>query len=252
MGYLKELAGIRDRHNRCRAAWQPHLQRTKDVISRAIERSSSRRKAMILGSGHLYDIPLETLAQSFREVYLVDIIHPMRSRWGIRHFPNVHLIAHDLTGVIRKVYDDAVTPDSPPEPPRLFLDDNEVDLVASVNLLSQLPHLPVQFIRSWEVGMGITDAFEEKLNGFARRILTQHLEYLDQFRGTVALITDVEKVTRDSSGAITSQVDLLRGVTLPWIGESWVWDLAPRGEAHRVYAYQRVVMGMIRPERSAS
>ena len=54
----------------------------------AMGRCARRRKAVLLGSGWLNDVPLAELAAVFREVVLVDAVHPRRSaRRQVRHRP---------------------------------------------------------------------------------------------------------------------------------------------------------------------
>src|SRR4051794_1867981 len=89
MGYLGELLGIKARYARCRAAWEPHLQNTRTIITRAAAKCAQRRKAVVLGSGLLLDVPLAELAGAFREVILVDVVHPLEVRWQRSRFPNV-------------------------------------------------------------------------------------------------------------------------------------------------------------------
>src|SRR5688572_3906040 len=62
MGYLDEVIGIGTRYRLCRAEWQPHLERTKDVIRQGAAGCARRRKAVIFGAGRLYDVPLANLA----------------------------------------------------------------------------------------------------------------------------------------------------------------------------------------------
>src|SRR5207249_1599290 len=89
MGYLRELLGIRDRERRCRQAWAPHLERSRQVIRAAMSQCTMRRKAVILGSGLLLDVPVAELAGAFQHVVLVDVIHPWRTRRACRQFANV-------------------------------------------------------------------------------------------------------------------------------------------------------------------
>ena len=44
MGYLHEQVSIKARHDRCRRAWEPHLERTKDVLRAAVRKCRTRRK----------------------------------------------------------------------------------------------------------------------------------------------------------------------------------------------------------------
>jgi hypothetical protein len=240
MGYLRELMGIRGRAWRCWDAWQPHLERSKAIIRKAAARCSQYRKAVILGSGMLYDVPIDELSAAFREVLLVDIVHPLKN-WlpAIRH-KNLRRVTADITGTAEEVYRVAKLPRAtlPRTEPNLFLDDPEIDLVVSLNLLSQLPVIPTEYLE--RAGAHSPEA----IASFGQHLIASHLTYLRRFPCTVALITDVEKLTLDRAGKLTGKSSLLRGVALPCEGESWTWHLAPRPEADPDYSYHRRVVGI--------
>jgi hypothetical protein len=238
MGYLNELISIKARHDRCRRAWEPHLERTRAVLRAAAARCPERRKAVIFGSGMLYDVPLPELSAAFREVVLVDVVHPLGAGW---RFANVQALAADVTGTAVTVYRVARTRGAPlPRvEPGLFCDDAEVDLVASVNLLSQLPYVPCQYL------LGAGAHSEQEVAAFGRDLVRAHIDYLRRLPGVVALVCDLERLTRDRAGRLVERRSTLRDVPLPWAGEEWVWDLAPRPEADREYSYQRRVVGVV-------
>jgi hypothetical protein len=80
LGYLRESLAIQSCFERCCYAWAPHLRRSRDVILNALARCRRRRKAVVFGSGMLYDVPIDELAAAFHEVVLVDIVHPLGTR----------------------------------------------------------------------------------------------------------------------------------------------------------------------------
>jgi hypothetical protein len=237
MGYLHEQVSIKARHDRCRRAWQPHLERTKDVIRAAVRLCPRRRKAVVFGSGMLYDVPLAELASAFAQVVLVDVVHPLGAGWRLA---NVTALAAEVTGTAEAVYRLARNGGEPlPRvAPRLFCDDPEVDLVASVNLLSQLPYIPCRYLSD-------AGAYPpEEVQAFGRDVVRAHLDYLKRLPGVAALICDRERLTLDRGGKLVERSSALRGVELPWAGEEWTWDLAPRPEASPVHSYQRRVVGI--------
>jgi hypothetical protein len=240
MGYLRELMNLRRRRSRCRNAWRPHVERSRAVLRQAWESCAQRRQAVILGSGLLTDVPLAELAAAFREVVLVDIIHPLPARWQRRRFPNVRLLTADVTGTAAGVYRVGCNADAPlpRAAPTLFVDDPDVDLVASVNLLSQLPIMPKEYLT--RLGAHSPEA----IDAWARAVIQAHLDWLQRLPGTVALLTDVECLTLDRGGRLFKKTSALFGVELPWSGENWIWNLAPRPEASRRYSYQRRVVGI--------
>src|SRR5262245_54703536 len=103
MGCLREMLGIRRRRERYRDAWEPHCQRSRGLILRAAARSRLHRKAVILGSGWLHDVPLTDLAQRFQEVVLVDLFHPFSVRRLMRRHSNVRLLEFDVTETLMEV-----------------------------------------------------------------------------------------------------------------------------------------------------
>ncbi len=237
MGYLDEQVSIKARYDRCRRAWEPHLERTKDVIRAAVRLCPMKRKAVVFGSGMLFDVPLSELAAEFAQVVLVDVVHPMGAGWRLA---NVTALASDVTGTAETVHHLAKRGGEPLPRfvPQAFCDDPEVDLVASVNLLSQLPYIPCKYLSD----AGTYKA--EDITGFGRDVVLAHIDYLKRLPGVVALVCDLERLTVDRTGALTERLSALRGVKLPWSGEEWVWDLAPRPEASPIYSYQRRVVGI--------
>jgi hypothetical protein len=240
MGYLREAIQIRARRERCWWSWEPHLERSRAVIRAAVAECPTRRKAVLFGAGRLNDIPLEELATAFREVYLVDIVHPLNSVWQRRRFANVRSVTADVTGVVEEAYRVANRPDAslPRGMPHLFCDDLEVDLVVSVNLLSQLPYLPVAYLTRAR-GHPIPAITE-----FAQAVILSHLDYLQRLPGTVALLADLECLTLNRTGRVVERSDALYGVKLPWAGTEWIWQLAPRMQVDSEYHYQRRMIGI--------
>ncbi len=240
MGYLRELIGMKARFKRCRSAWEPHLERTRAVIRMARDRCPQRRTAVILGSSYLRTVLVPELAPYFREVVLVDIVHPLGTLWPARKWKNVSTRAADVTGVVEAVFHAAQAQGSelPHFLPDLFCDDPDVDLVASVNLLSQLTLLPVKYL----MHAGTHD--RDTITDFARDLIDSHFEYLRRLPGTVALIADVEHLKVDPKGSVVERVDTLHGVPLPWTGEEWIWDIAPRPEADWNLNHLRRVVGI--------
>ena len=240
LGFPAEIAGIEKRYHRCRDYWANHIERSRTVILQGAQRAEQRRKAIVLGGGLQHDVPLEELASMFREVVLVDLIHPWTSRWASRKFANVHRIEADITGTINQAY--AVAWDAheplPRCEPQLYLDDPEVDFTASVNLLSQLPCMPMTYLQKQHVHS------TEKIDDYARDLIRAHLAYLDRMPGRVTLITDFERLKITLLGQIVERRDLFFGVPRPTRGEEWEWKLAPCPEADRSHHFYRRVIGI--------
>src|SRR5262245_4446981 len=240
MGFPAEVGGIRARYHRRKTEWASHLERTRSVLFRGAARAEQRRRAVILGGGLLHDVPLAELAGMFREVILVDLVHPLASRWQTRHLPNVHRVTADITGTIDAAYRVAWDADRPlpRSEPTLFLNDPEVDFTASVNLLSQLPCMPMTYLTSQGAHS------PEKIEEYARHLIRAHLDYLRRLLGKVALVTDIERLKITPAGKIVERRDLFFGVPWPDSGEEWEWRLAPCPEADRTHHYYRRVLGI--------
>lgn len=236
LGYLNGQIGIKVRHRQCRRAWKSHLERTQQTIRAAILDCPQRRKAVILGSGLLLDVPLVDLASVFREVILVDVVHPLSAHAIARWRRNVSLVRADVTETAKElasVANDASKP-LPTALPKLFCDDAEVDYVVSVNLLSQLPYVPSYYLEK-------KSRPESEIEAYSRSLIDSHLDYLQRLPGIVTLITDVEKLKIDPRGQIEDRYDILYGATLPRPDEEWIWEHVPLGHLSREFSYHRRV-----------
>jgi hypothetical protein len=239
MGYVRELLGIRRRYRQWRSAWQPHCERSRQLIRTAIERCRQRRKAVVLGSGWLLDVPIDELSEGFREVVLVDLLHPLASRWRTRRHGNVSLLAADISGTAEGVWRavEEHTP-LPRATPDLFVGDEQVDLAVSLTLLSQLPCLPEQYLRTARTHTA------EEIAAWCRDVVQAHLEYLRRLSGVVTLIADFEARTISTSGAEVARHGTLYGAGIPFEGERWIWPLVPRKRSYPHHAEHLVVAGI--------
>jgi hypothetical protein len=245
MGFVREVQGIQKRYRHCKSFWAEHVERCNSLILRTARQCQRKRKAVILGAGLLHDVPLAELSAEFRDVVLVDVVHALGSRWRTRRYPNVTHFLGDVTGCLEAVYEAGGngTIPLPDSKPTLFLDDDEVDFTVSLNLMSQLPCMPVAYLR-WLGGRT-----EAELEEFARVLIRAHLEYLNRLPGRVLLISDVERLTLDLMGRVTEVRDLLFGLPLPDRDEGWTWKLAPAPEVHPSLSYYRKVVGRVFPPR---
>ncbi|WP_332692646.1 hypothetical protein [Bosea sp. (in: a-proteobacteria)] len=223
-GLLQESVALWSRGYRQRKAWAGHHAHCRKLITEIAAGLPHRRKVVILGSGLVRDVPLNDLCESFDEVVLVDIVHLPLVRLRLLPRRNVRLVTRDLTGAMAWLAGEA---DGRAEPLAELIADEAVDLVVSANLLSQL---------AWPVADWLEDnparaaALPDELPA---RCIAWHLEDLSRFKGHVCLISDVEMVERERDGTIHDRLDLTYGVTLPPEDESWLWPVAPFGEAER-------------------
>jgi len=228
-------------------AWAPHLAACRSTIRTAIARTPRRRLAVILGAGPLNDVPVAMLAAAFEKVILVDILHLRATKTLVSAWENVELDDRDVTGMVetvhglpgqRKAGETLILP----RPPALRLpaEPQEIDLLVSLNLLSQLP-VPLWYYLDDRI-KGID---ETVLDGFAATIIEAHLVSLRSLPGTVCLIADLERQYIDRAGRIIDREDALFGCKLPleskagWRG--WLWDVAPIGELDKKWGLRRVV-----------
>ena len=97
VGYLQGQLGIKVRHRQCRRSLGTTSGADEDCDSCGGRAMRQRRKCVILGSGRLLDVPLRQLSQIFREVVLVDAVHPLNAYALAAWYRNVHLIRADVT-----------------------------------------------------------------------------------------------------------------------------------------------------------
>jgi hypothetical protein len=245
MGYLREAIAIHRRYARHRKTWEPHLEATKKVIREAIEASSGGTgTAVVLGSGLLVDIPLDELSDAFDRVELVDLIHMKPVRWIVEHYPNVGLVEADVTDVagalVRFAAGEGALPvPQAPDLPGVDLDD--VRLVVSANLVSQLPLVPGGWLKRR------TKLDDDAVYAFGGRLVRAHLDWLLGLaeRGiTVCLIADVEREFIDRDENPVQTYDGLYGERLPGRGHTWRWTVGPAGEVRSGITLRNKVVGI--------
>ena len=238
LGYLSEAIAIGARHRRCRAAWAEHLDRSRRAILDAARDAPGRRTALVLGSGPLLDVPLAELASQFRTVILVDALHPLTARLAARRHVNVELVTLDLTGVLDALHRWQPGEALPPPQPIDLLRREDIDLVVSLNLLSQLGVLPVEWIekRAGPPGPAMAEAY-------AADLTRAHLADLARCRAQVCLIADVDWWRQRPDGTIVERASTVYEVPPPAADEEWVWAIAPAPESDpHLSEYRRVIV----------
>lgn len=202
-GYLRESIAIGARHNRLKNNWADHLTQTKQAIVDTAGRCSRKRRAVILGSGHGFDLPLKALASTFGRVDLVDAVHPLSMRLRARRHRGVSLIDADVTGA------DGPRPAYPAD----------TDLLVSLNLISQLG-----------VAAGIDSAGKARLRA-------RHLTEILSLRCVTCVIGDVERLetTRADTAPTATTIEWPLPEEAPEPAEirDWRWSVAPYGEIAR-------------------
>ncbi|MEK0446796.1 MAG: hypothetical protein RLZZ399_2117 [Verrucomicrobiota bacterium] len=237
MGFLRSALQVRSRFLRCANSWAPHLQHTRQLLLEAAATCPRHRKAVLLGAGLLHDIPLEELARQFKSVVLVDLVHPLPSRWATRRFPNVTRCTADISGVMAELPAALRFPQRPlpRSAPSLFLSDPELDMTVSVNLLSQLPWVPSQLLEKSHPA--------PVLEPFLQHLLRAHLDYLTRLPGHCALVTDVAWRREHIRTGHSESWDVLHGVSLPPPTRTWEWAIAPAPERESDHHFFAQVAG---------
>lgn len=196
--HLYGAVGLWSRGRRQTRAWTPHAERTSALITQAMSAIAPRRTVVVLGSGPLFDVPVETLAQAFGKVLLVDRAHIAPAYKRTRPHDNVRHDWRDLSAATTA------------NPLGFLAAIPDLDWVISVNILSQL---------------GIGAPF-----GRERRVVDSHLDDLARLRCPVTLVTDTDYQTLDINGRRKDGFDLLFGRPMPRPDHRWTWEVAPFGE----------------------
>ncbi len=221
MGYLKESIATGARYERLKEQWQPHIEKTMHAILASAQKCKKKNRAVVLGSGHLHDVPIAVLARQFKEVVLVDVVHPEEVKELAQRMQNVKLVEHDITGVVEKIY---------PRPSGDFAKIKsaipKADYIVSVNILSQLPQIPAKWL-------GKKKADEKKIKELSTRIIKNHIDSLKKMSGVKCLITDYEFEIRNKNGGEVEKGSLLHNIKLPKANSEWIWDIAPAPEIDR-------------------
>ncbi len=219
-GYLSESIGIGARYRRCQKQWQPHLYKTQESIVRFLKLHQEIRSVLFCGSGAGFDIPWSSLElQALDRIILLDLVHPWEIRWRALNNSKIEYHTVDLSGVMDQLESGEVFPD-----PKVNWD-GRVDLVVSLNLLSQLPLFPLERMHK-----SLPGAPEVELHGWARRIQRSHLDLISRWGRNQLVISDLEERWQDRNGERIESQD-------PWYGakwfepeEVWEWEISPLGE----------------------
>lgn len=210
MGFVYEAVALRSKLKTHARDWEPHLRRSKNAIKRMVESCDQRRVCMVLGSGLWADIPVEYLSRRFESVWLVDIVHLPVVRDQVQAYENVQLIEWDVTESLSN-WMDLDEGGLRVNQPSQFVGKLGVDLVVSVNILTQLSVLPVRWLRE---ETSITDEQVEQIH---HQLMKAHVDYLYKFSGQVGLITEFQ----DEHHALLDEAWLDQ-----WHGQSqWQWQL---------------------------
>lgn len=179
----------------------------------------------LLGAGTMADMPLAELAAMFRRIIVFDIALLPCARRQARRFQNIELRLADITGIVEPLaeWQPAMPLPIPSCEVLRELDPVPPDGIVSLNLLSQLPLLPMDYLRQHDVRRAPAEAF-------GREIIEAHLAALSSFTCPVGLVTDATRLWHNRAGEPVMQENAVMGVRLPPAEREWHWPVAPRGE----------------------
>lgn len=220
MGYLKESIAMSARAKRCQKEWGVHYQFCQNAILEAVNRCVQRRTALIFGAGTLQDIPIAELAKLFDKVILVDLVFLNSAYQHVKSFDNVELVEHDVTESLAWLSQGQAFVQNPTK----WLEASDVDLVVSLNIITQLPLIPVRWL--------MTDFKfkEDEVDIIGKQLIFAHMNYLKQFQGEVCLIADREDVEFNRAGKEIDRFDPWWDVEPPQSAYTWQWEVVPFGE----------------------
>lgn len=241
LNYFSDQRGIFERYLNEAESWNIHLEKTKNSIITAAQKTS-KNSCAILGSGWLLDIPVEQLAEQFKEVYLFDIIHPSQIKHKLSKLRNIKFVEIDITGgAIQQIYDSVQMYKSYKKRKELkdfiitgFQYAKEFDFVASVNILSQLDQILINYIKNYNLYS------DDELKVFSQIVQQKHLETLPE--GKTCLITDVKEIILDKNDKIEHEKQIL-SVELPTekIFSEWQWHF----DKFNYYPNKKVVFQVV-------
>ena len=245
-GFLYQTIAPEGRYKRCRTAWLTHLKNCQDLYFEAIKRLSQKEKIVVLGSAHLHEIPFHLLNDQFQEIYLVDIVHPLKHHWLQKRNPKVRLIDMDLSGSLDQLENlqsledlDQLIENLKKETIFNF----EADLIISANILSQLALLPISAL---ERKLKRQLSIEEK-DKICTTFADLHLKNLDSCKGQKLIYCDREVIYRDPKKEIIYKGAYPVQFTGYQPLKSWIWDIAPLKEASKDYSIEMKIDSFIKP-----
>ena len=154
LGYVREAIAIEARYGRCRTDWADHLKNCHQQIMTATAPLKSTSTLMVLGSGALHDLPIGALLAAGHSLILIDIVHLAKIQKRYKTHDRVRFVEQDVTGLVGPLFHkDSLTPLDIKNGTASFLETRfpEVDLVISLNILSQLPINLIQFAEQHDI-----------------------------------------------------------------------------------------------------
>ncbi len=220
MGYYNYQNGLIYHHINQQGGWENHEEHCRGFIIKALE-FYKPEKVTVYGSGWLLELPLAELVERTGRICLVDIVHPPDVISQIRSYKNIELIEQDVTGgLIAEVWqktgkysffnklhslEDIIVPEYKP--------DGDPGMVISLNLLTQLESLLIDFLKKR------TKIKDGEAALFRAKIQKKHIDFLMKYSSV--LITDYAEVITTRSGSINTIHTLLTDLHPYQSSEEW-------------------------------
>jgi hypothetical protein len=241
MGFYRYQEGLIHRHYNQEGGWDEHLGRCRGYILKAVERFKPEN-VTILGSGWLLDLPLVELSERVKRITLLDIVHPSEVISQAGSLKNIDIREEDVTGgLIKEVWSKTQRysflkrmRDFSEISVPLYKPDFEPGMVISLNILTQLENLPLEYLKkkSW--------AGEDQFSAFRKEIQAKHIEFLTSHRSV--LITDVQEIQKTKTGETIVIPTLRTYIPEGDSKDEWTWDFDLKGSD---YYNRRSVMKVI-------
>jgi hypothetical protein len=228
MGYYSNQEGIALRYIREDENWNTHLANTKRFILNSVKKSKPPL-VTVLGSGWLLDVPVSEMLKYTEKIQLIDLVHPPDI---LRSFATnnsvIPLIADVTGGLAALIWQVAGSGDK--QDAQLLLEkvkvlefepDREMGMVLSVNLLSQLPTLPFEFLKRKKL------INPEHFHPFSTLIQEKHLGFLKKH--DAVLITDFAEIQTARNGLITREQIVHCRLPAGSRRQEWTWSFDSTG-----------------------
>lgn len=225
LGYARAQVSLWSRAKRCGAAWEAHRVATKAFALEAALVAPKKDCVWVLGAGTLEDIPLDQLRAAYAQVVVIDIAFLPWIWRRLEKMSGVTPKLGDITGLAESAARWRPGDPAPQAEAGALLKQEapRPDCILSLNILSQLPLLPLGYLQKRGLG-------EKERGQLARGIISSHLAALAQFEGVAALVTDQRRIWRNRAGEAVAVESAVEELTLPPAEREWTWAIAPRGE----------------------
>jgi len=233
LGLAYEAAAIAARYRRVGRNWEPHLTASRATILQGAEHCRKFDRALVIGAGGCFDIPVKELAERFSEVILADVaVSAEARRWERRSRGRVRAVAWDATGALATLArrQRAVTA---AEAVSLFADSEpgnppceEADLVVSANCVSQFGLIPADRLAAAE-------SEDELATRCTHAAAARHLIWLAARPGIRVLISDIARLDMAPDGSELARRTIFDKLTLRPPDRTWRWAISPIPELSR-------------------